>query len=116
MVLMSDDVVGLPSPAPQWIPISKPLSAYQQPPACCQHAHEHGYRRGYYDGYRYALWDASKAGWRPSETLWEQVMRFIDTTLIAWRLRAWRDRDDPVVRKEWAPRFRQETRRRKTSA
>jgi hypothetical protein len=112
---MPDDVIGLPSPDPQWIPIVTPLSAYQLPPLCCQHAHEHGYRRGYYDGYRYALWDAGTAGWRPSDTLWGQVVRFIDTTLIAWRLRAWHARDDPLVHKEGGPRFRQETRSRKKS-
>jgi hypothetical protein len=113
---MTDDVVGLPTPDPQWIAVTKPLSDYHLPPLCCQHAHEHGYRRGYYDGYRYALWDAGKCGWRVSDSLGAQIMQFITTTLLAWRLRAWRARDEPVVHKENGPHFRQEPMRRKKGA
>jgi len=109
---MPDDVVGLPTPDPQWIAVTKPLSAYQlSRPLCCQHAEEYGYRRGYRDGYRYALWDVGRY-LRIPDALWEQVERFLSTVLPLWVWRATRHEGEPVSRED-GPRFRKEPVRRK---
>jgi hypothetical protein len=79
------------------------------PSPCCLRAHEQGYRRGYRDGYTYAVWDLGRVV-RIAERLGDQVEQFLDTTLAPWVHRA--RQQDGTVRREGGPRLcldRQET-------
>jgi hypothetical protein len=85
------------------------LADIHEPPPCCQLAHEQGYRRGYRDGYTYAIWDIGRIVLF-NDHIWDQVEQFLQTKLLPWVRRSCQGKGAPVSR-EGGPRVRLVTHR-----
>jgi hypothetical protein len=86
-------------------PVYQCLECYDRTPErlCCQHAGERGYRRGYGDGYQYAVTDLWQA-LRSPRTLVRQINHFTQAYLGPWITRASYWSDAPIER-EHGPRM-----------